>query len=104
MSRALTACFTSPQPQGLCPVPVGGKQVVPASVRGTIQPGSLTVNPSVQSDSVGIISISGSVQVQGSYISLDYDNQPSTVRDTFAVDFNAHAYATTPTSIVWDQQ
>jgi hypothetical protein len=104
MASAVTACLTAATPQALCPDPTVNTRAVPASMHGTLIASTLTVAASVQPDSDGKISITGGFQVNGSYRSLNYDNQASTTTGTFEVTYLAHCFATTATSIVWDEQ
>ena len=104
VAGAVTTCLTSAVPQALCPVPTATIRAVPASVRGTVVASSLTIDPAVQPDSEGVISISGGLKVKGSYGSLNYDNQASTTTGTFAVTFVAQCFATDASTILWEQQ
>lgn len=98
---ALTACVASATPAALCPVPVAtGIRAVPASLHGTIV-GTPTIRATVAPEATGKLSISGSMTVDGTYQTLDYQNQPSVKTGSVTVTFTAWDYATDPTKIVW---
>jgi hypothetical protein len=102
MVTTLTSCITSATPAAACPVPSGtGIRAVPESLRGKVT-GSPVVHVSVAPQADGKLSITGQVEVDGSYQSIDYENQASTKTGQLDVSFTAHSYAGDPTKIVLD--
>jgi hypothetical protein len=102
MIKAIRTCVTSPTPAALCPVPSGtGVRAVPASLRGTVV-GTPAVAASVAPQADGKLLITGTAKVDGSYQSLDYQNQASAAKGQFDVTFKAHCYASSPGDFVWD--
>ena len=104
VAAALASCLGSATPAALCPVPDVAVRAVPASLHGRLVPNSLSVQATVQPDSIGVISLSGGFRADGSYQALDYSNQVSAKSGTFQVTFQAQCYATSPTAITWASQ
>jgi hypothetical protein len=101
VTQRLVDCVSAARPAALCPVPDKQIRSVPASLHGKIL-GTPSITPSVAADADGTISITGTVQVQGTYDALDYDNQITATTGQVTLTFHAHCYASTPTTIVWD--
>lgn len=105
VDAAIRGCLDHIPPDGLCPVPgdpASRLRAVPGSLRGTLVPGSLSSQTSVAGGADGQLHIAGSFQVDGSYQSLDFNNQATEKSGPVTVDFGAHCYATSPRAIGWD--
>lgn len=105
VETAVRGCLSRIPPDALCPLPgdpASHTRAVPASLRGTLVPGSLSTDPSVAAGTDGQLDIAGSFQVEGNYQSLDFNNQITEKSGTITVDFGAHCYATSPRAIGWD--
>ena len=99
---ALNKCVAPSGRSPLCPGPSAlGVRSVPASLRGTID-GTPTVQTDVAPEADGKLLISGTAKVNGSYQSLDYQNQVTVVTGPVDVAFKAHSYAGAPANFVWD--
>jgi hypothetical protein len=96
---AVQACLNG-RASSNCPRPAQSG-VVPGTVRGRVT-GNVAVPASVARGAAGLLVITGSVSVDGTYQQLDFNNQQ--VRRTGAVDLtiNAECYATDPAKIVWE--
>jgi hypothetical protein len=98
----LRGCLTTTAPAAYCPVPSGtGLRTVPQSLRGALV-GAPDVHVSVAPQADGRLMITGTEHVDGTYLSLDYQNQTTTVTGAVDVTFTAHSYATDPLKIVLD--
>ena len=97
--RALTSCVAATGPTALCPVPSGTVRAVPGTVRGTIVGDTVKIQLAVDNSADGRIDIAGSFIVNGSYETLDYNNQASAATGEQTVTFSAGCYASTPTEI-----
>jgi hypothetical protein len=105
VDTAVRGCLDYLPPDALCPVPsdpASHTRAVPGSLRGTLVPGSLSSDPGVAAGADGQLHIAGSFRVEGSYQSLDFNNQITEKSGTITVDFGAHCYATSPRAIGWD--
>lgn len=102
---ALTACLTGDSSSSQCPQPTGPNvRIVPGTLRGSLsatRTSTLTVAVTDAAD--GVLTITGTVDVTGSYKSLDFDNIASTVTSsTIFVPVSAHCYASAvPASLTW---
>jgi uncharacterized membrane protein len=81
-----------------CPQPAD-QLVVPGSLRGTISGNDLAI--AVESDVYGLLHVTGTVTVTGSYQQLDFDNLPVRKSGTLKLSIDAHCYATDPTKVAW---
>ena len=101
VATAVRACIGRPVASGACPAPTDAL-AVPGSIHGTVV-GDLAdqLSISVESDANGLLAITGTVDVKGSYQRLDFDNLPVPKTGTVALRINAHCYATSPSKVVW---
>ncbi len=96
---AVRACLgTNPSPS--CPVPTDAR-VVPGTVHGTLT-GNLGDELKIQvTGPDGLLDVSGSVAVRGSFQRLDFDNLPAATSGTTDLAIRAHCYAVNPSKLVW---
>jgi hypothetical protein len=102
VDRALRDCLTSSRPDPACPLPDGG--FVPGTIHGSPPPSvdkDLVV--SVASGPEGLLDISGSVPVRGTYERLTYANVARPGRGGVTLDVSAHAYAVEPLRLQWSE-
>jgi hypothetical protein len=102
---ALTAAFRpclagAPSADPRCPMP--SQRAVPGSLHGTLASGlgagiTVTVGP----DSSGVLDLSATPKVLGSYQLLNFNNIAVTQSGTVAVPIQATAYAVAPLRIEW---
>jgi subtilisin family serine protease len=98
LGAAVRACVSGPRPSADCPLP--SPRYVPGSLHGRIV-GSvmrqvrLTVTPA----DAGMITATGTVQFEGSYQRLAYDNVAQTHRGTLSLPITASAYAVAPLAL-----
>ena len=102
VTAALRTCLDSTDPDPLCPMPTGGR-AVPGTVRGDIDQEISDARVTVASDADGRIEVTGRVAVTGRYTELTFDNQRAAKQlNGSPLALRAHAFARTPTEIVWD--
>ncbi len=96
---AVRACLgTNPSPS--CPVPTDAR-VVPGTVHGTLT-GDLGHELTIRvTGPDGLLDVSGSVAVRGSFQRLDFDNLPAAKSGTTDLAIRAHCYAANPSKLVW---
>jgi hypothetical protein len=106
VADALADCLSGDSGSARCPLPVGGHvRAVPASLRGRLSAtGTSSLKVQVTDDADGVLAISGMVDVDGSYQSLDFDNIASVVRSTtILVPVSARCYASAiKSSLMWE--
>jgi hypothetical protein len=96
---AVRACLGA-NPSPSCPVPTDAR-VVPGTLHGT-PTGNLGDELTIQvTGPDGLLDVSGSVAVRGSYQRLDFDNLPAATSGTTELAIRAHCYATNPSKLVW---
>lgn len=102
VSAAVSRCLTA-QADLACPAADDPITVVPGSVRGAVDTAHLTDHLNIQlgSDADGLVQITGTVDVNGSFQELDFNNQPVRKTGTVQLGVNATCYATSPGKIVW---
>ena len=101
VAAGLRACLGS-QGTATCPTPADPR-AVPGSVRGTLT-GNLVDDLTVAVDAGpdGLLEVTGSVEVRGSYQQLDFNNLPTAKAGIVSLSIRAHCYATTPAKLVWE--
>lgn len=99
---ALHACVTlGPNSDPRCPLPTRG---VPGTLRATLpQNGANSVSIVVTSDHDGVLQLTGSIDLDGRYDALDFNNVAVTHRGAFSVSVNALAYAQNPIVLRWQE-
>lgn len=95
---AVQACLTG-ETKSDCPRPAQPR-VVPGTVQGRVS-GNVNVPVTVAPGPAGLLIISGTVSVNGSYQQLDFNNQPVRRTGTLNLAIHAECYATDPAKIVW---
>jgi hypothetical protein len=92
-NRADTSCPTADDPI----------TVVPGSVRGTVDAAGVAEHLKIQLDPNpnGLLRITGTVKVNGSFQILDFDNQPVHKTGPVQLAVSASCYASDPSNIVW---
>ena len=95
----MSACLgTNPSPS--CPVPTDAR-VVPGTVHGTLT-GDLGHELTIQvTGPDGVVDVSGSVGIRGSFQRLDFDNLPAATSGTTDLAIRAHGYVVNPSKLVW---
>jgi len=99
---ALDACLAGKsKQQALCPQPSAGR-VVPGSLRGAIS-GNLSDDLTVGLDSAdsGLLDITATARVTGSYQALDFNNFAVTKRGTVVLRLAVRALTSAPGSLSW---
>jgi hypothetical protein len=102
IGTAVRACLASTSTDALCPVPDFDYdvRVVPGSLHGTLA-SAPTVVTTVQAAAAGTIDAAGTFQVEGTYTTLDFNNQPSQQSGRVTVSFDAHCFAATAGTVSW---
>jgi hypothetical protein len=105
VAAALAACLSGASISPQCPQPTGANlRIVPGTLRGALSAtGTSALTVAVTGDADGVLTITGTVDVTGSYKSLDFDNIASAVTSsTIFVPVAAHCYASAlPASLRW---
>ncbi|HEY3090587.1 MAG TPA: hypothetical protein VGJ59_21260 [Jatrophihabitantaceae bacterium] len=96
---AVQACLGGRTSRG-CPPPVD-QTIVPGSVRGRVTGNVEKLTKSVAPGRAGLLRISGTLTVAGTYQQLDFNNQPVRRTRTLELRIDARCYATDPAKIVW---
>lgn len=101
VAGAVQACINA-KTVGPCPIP-SDPQAVPGSVRGSVT-GDLAsqLNVRVASGPGGLLEVTGTIDVKGSYQKLDFNNLPKHRTGTVKLDIHALCYATQPSRIIWE--
>jgi hypothetical protein len=87
------------QASGHCPRPPDPR-VVPGSLRGTPGDNDLTITVD-ESNANGLLHVTGTVAVTGSYQQLNFDNLPVRKSGTLALPIDTRCYATDPSTLAW---
>jgi hypothetical protein len=85
-----------------CLAPDDPPGVVPGSVRGTIEGGLSDLRIDVEPGANGLLQIDGTVDVNGTYQQLDFNNQPVRKTGPVQLEIKAQCYATSPDKLIWD--
>ncbi|WP_375490611.1 hypothetical protein [uncultured Jatrophihabitans sp.] len=98
---ALVACLDGRAGPGdlICPQP--SERYVPGSLRGTLVAGGAPLEVVVANDAAGILQISGTVTVNGTWQRLTFANQAMTGHGRVQLSVSARAYAVEPLRTVW---
>jgi hypothetical protein len=109
IAAAVSRCARGQAP-GYCRLLID-QRVVPGSLRGTIDHDDLRIavekNPKKLPPRLGalviygLLHVTGTVTVTGSYQRLDFDNLPVRKSGTLKLSIDAHCYATDPTKVAW---
>lgn len=99
VTKALTQCLNGAG-ANTCPQPT--ERYVPGSLRGSVTSGSSSLGVSVN-DAAGVLQVSGTVSVTGTYRRLTFANRAVAGRGTVRLPVAAKTYATTPLRVVWTQ-
>ncbi|MBV9594187.1 MAG: hypothetical protein JO147_10410 [Actinobacteria bacterium] len=103
LTTALGKCLAASSTNPVCPLPPNpsGLRVVPGSLHGRT---TTTPKPeaSLTSAAAGVIEVTGTADVTGSYATLDFNNQAATQTGTVAVTFAAHCFAKDVSALAWD--
>lgn len=102
LAAALTSCLSgdaSAEPR--CPVP--SDRAVPGSLRARVKATDVrhAAEVSLEASARGLLTISGTIDVSGSYDALDFENQPVAKTGAVSLPLSATAYATAPITIDW---
>jgi hypothetical protein len=102
VAAAVTKCLDGNRDMS-CPTAHDPINVVPGSVRGTVDVAHVgnDLNIEMAAGPDGLIQITGGVDVKGSFEKLDFDNQPVRKNGNVRLGINASCYATTPAKIAW---
>jgi hypothetical protein len=103
VATAVRACINA-KTSGPCPMPAD-PQAIPGSVRGAVT-GDLTsqLKVEVEPNPNGLLTVTGTINVNGSYQQLDFNNLPENKTGTVQLSINALCYATQPNRIVWGEK
>jgi hypothetical protein len=79
-------------------------QAIPGSVRGAVT-GDLVsqLKVEVAAGANGLLIVRGTINVNGSYQQLDFNNLPENKTGTVQLSINALCYATQPNRVVWGE-
>jgi hypothetical protein len=102
VADAIRACLNARNP-GPCPMPADS-QAVPGSVRGAVT-GDLANQLSIdlQPGAAGLLHVTGTVDVSGSYQRLDFNNLPQHKTGMVRLSIDASCYVNQPNRIVWGE-
>jgi hypothetical protein len=100
VANAIRACINA-QTSGPCPAPAD-LQAIPGSVRGAVT-GDLAdqLAIDVEPGADGLLHVTGTVDVSGSYQRLDFNNQPQHETGMVKLSIDARCYVNQPDRIVW---
>jgi hypothetical protein len=102
LGTALRSCLAGLHPDPRCPLP--SARTVPGSVRAALPANAVdALKIAVQPDSSGLVQVSGSLRLSGSYTDLDFDNVAHQHRGGFTLPVQAVSYATAPVALSWQQ-
>jgi hypothetical protein len=101
LAAAFRPCLAgAPSADPRCPMP--SQRAVPGSLHGTLTSGlGAGISVTVASDSSGVLDISATPKVLGSYQLLNFNNLAVTQSGTVSVPIHASAYAVAPLHIAW---
>lgn len=103
VANAVRACLNA-QTSGPCPAPAD-PQAIPGSVRGSVT-GDLAnqLSVEVEPNADGLLHVTGTLDVTGSYQQLDFNNLPERKTGTVQLTIDAHCYVNQPDRIVWGEK
>ena len=87
------------QASARCPQPADSR-LVPGSLRGTLSVNDLTITVD-KLNANGLLRITGTAAVTGSYQELNFENVPETKPGTLELPIDARCYATDPGQLDW---
>ncbi|MDP9094085.1 MAG: hypothetical protein M3N95_14435 [Actinomycetota bacterium] len=101
LAAALRPCLVgAPSADPRCPMP--SQRAVPDSLHGTLVGGlGAGTSVTVGADASGVLDISATPRVRGSYQLLDFNNIAVTQSGTVSVPVRASAYAVAPLRVQW---
>jgi hypothetical protein len=94
----LLACVSGRGPR-TCPLP--DDRVVPGSLRGSLTAATPDLTVTVADSDAGVLDVSGSVGVVGTYRRLTFSNVTVAAKGRVRLPVQAAAYAVTPLRFVW---
>jgi hypothetical protein len=107
LTAALTECLTATAAGSpLCPLPGGTVRAVPGTLRGAVKPTAIAgLSVELTPDADGRVNITGTVDVDGHYQSLDFNNIATTATGpAISVPISARCFAFSPQSVTWTAQ
>jgi hypothetical protein len=98
VSAVLKACLAG-HGDVRCPQP--SERFVPGSLRGTVAAPLDRLAVSVESGAAGVLGVTGSVRVTGTYRRLDFENRAAAGHGNVTLPIHARSYAVPPLAIAW---